>query len=93
MRIWIVLGVVGAMSAPALELGHAQDQTPEGAWCARENIGEGVVAEKCHYASFAECRAGNDGMATTFCTQNPRYVAPSQPAGSASTGPRPATRR
>ena len=87
-----MLGVVGAMIAPALERGHTQDQTPEGAWCARENIGEGVVVERCHYASFAECRAGNDGMATTFCTQNPRYDAP-QPAGSASTGPRAPARR
>jgi hypothetical protein len=92
VRIWVALGVVGAISGVALELGLAQDQTPEGAWCARESIGEGVVAERCHYATFAECRAGNDGMATTFCTQNPRYVAP-QPAGGAGTGARPAARR
>ena len=92
MRIWIALAVVGAMNGVTLGPGRAQDQTPEGAWCARENIGEGVVIERCHYATFAECRAGNDGMATTFCTQNPRYVAP-QPGASAGAGTKPAIRR
>jgi Protein of unknown function (DUF3551) len=56
-------------------------QAQEGAWCSREDVGEGTVAERCHFETFEECRAVGGGLATTMCTRNPRYVAP-QPARS-----------
>jgi hypothetical protein len=77
VRTWAVFGMLTALNAVTLAPGKAQDDT--GAWCGREDIGSGVVVEKCHYATFEECRTLGGGVSTTFCTPNPRYVA-SKPA-------------
>ncbi len=77
MRKIILLGIATYLIAAGSAA--AQDVRPEGAWCGREDIGGGVVAERCHFDSYDECRKYSGGI-TTFCTRNPRYVAPRPPA-------------
>jgi hypothetical protein len=84
VNVWIraIFGMLVAINAVALAPSKAQDDS--GAWCGREDIGSGVVVEKCHYATFEECRTLGGGVSTTFCTPNPRYVAPRRPIPDAS---------
>ena len=55
------------------EQGSAEDV---GSWCSHEDIGGGAIVDRCHFESYAECRAATAGLGGIFCTQNPGYVAP-----------------
>jgi hypothetical protein len=73
---WKAVLLATAVGVTAAASAIAQDPTPEGRWCSKEDIGGGVVAERCHFMSYAECQAISRGLTTTFCVQNPRYLAP-----------------
>jgi hypothetical protein len=49
----------------------------EGPWCSHESVGGGVIAQRCHFTSEAQCRQMSPG-GSVFCTQNPRYTGPTQ---------------
>jgi hypothetical protein len=55
-----------AVAAP----GHAA----EGAWCAYEATGTNAYSSRCDLPSFEACRAWTQGMAGTWCTQNPAFA-------------------
>jgi hypothetical protein len=80
--MWKIAMLAVAIGAAAVGQSRAED---EGPWCSHESIGDGTVVERCHFVTFEECRAVAAGLATTFCSQNPRYVAPKNEPGSAST--------
>jgi hypothetical protein len=78
-----LLGVVAVIAAAGPS--RAEE---EGAWCSHEDIGGGVVVDRCHFVTFAECHEISAG-AGTFCTQNPRYVPPPpEPAAVRQTEPK-----
>ena len=74
--MWKTVLLVAAASLAITGRATSQDTTPEGAWCGREDIGGGVIAERCHFMTYQECREIMLGGSATSCTQNPRYVAP-----------------
>jgi hypothetical protein len=65
--------ILTALAAATL-LGNPPAQAyEEGPWCAVVSVGEGSVAERCHFRDFETCRlevvSGNRG----FCNHNPRW--------------------
>ncbi len=66
-----LLGIVAVIGSAGA--GRAEDVGP---WCSHEDIGGGVVTDRCHFESYAECRSVIGGLSGSFCTQNPNYVAP-----------------
>jgi hypothetical protein len=74
--MWKMAFLIAVTSLAIMEPAASQDTTPEGPWCGREDIGGGVVVERCHFTSYQECREIMLGGTSTSCTQNPRYVAP-----------------
>ena len=67
----ILLGIVAVVATA--EQSSAEDV---GSWCSHEDIGGGSVVDRCHFESYAECRAATAGLGGIFCTQNQYYVAP-----------------
>ena len=82
-----LLGIAAVIASAGL--GRAEDVGP---WCLHEDIGGGVVTDRCHFESYAECRSIIGGLGGSFCTQNPNYVAPPPAAPQPVAAPPPARR-
>ncbi len=79
----------GLVTLALLGLG-SPGQAVEGPWCAFESTGHDAFTTRCDLPSFEACRAWTQGMAGTWCSQNPRF-APASRVPRASTQ-RPRTR-
>ncbi len=71
---------IGALALAALvdaQPGHAYY---EGAWCAYERGGNGVISSRCDLRTYEACRTWMNASPGTWCTENPRYLVAEKPA-------------
>jgi hypothetical protein len=62
--------IAAALAAGALVQPQPSEAYFRGAYCAKIDIGSGVVQEKCDFTSFASCYNYINSTPKSFCVQN-----------------------
>lgn len=63
--------ILGALAATALfQAAQPSEAYFRGNWCAKQDIGGGVVQERCDFPNFAACSRYVASMPKSHCTQN-----------------------
>jgi hypothetical protein len=62
--------IAGALAATALIQAQPSEAYFRGNWCAKLDVGGGVVQERCDFKSFAACRSYAMNQPRSSCTQN-----------------------
>ena len=62
--------IIGALAATALIQAQPSQAYFRGSWCAKLDIGGGVVQKRCDFPSFATCRNYINAQPKSSCTQN-----------------------
>lgn len=66
--------LLSALAAAAFIDARPSEAYYHGAWCAKINIGGGVVQERCDFPNFETCRRYVSAQSTSFCVQNQYYL-------------------
>jgi hypothetical protein len=66
--------IIGALATTALVQAQPSQAYFRGAWCAKMDIGGGVVQERCDFPSVTACIRYSGTMPKTTCTQNPYFA-------------------
>ena len=62
--------MIGALAITALVQAQPSQAYFRGTWCAKLDIGGGVVQERCDFPTFGSCQRYTNTMPKSFCIQN-----------------------